>query len=489
MRVTLSGLTFTYDVHSLVKAFYPREDVTVVPPSEDAGSIQVDVFPENVPDGVRADGYIKVAADAGRTIELEERFEGLTRFEIKSTLKRVLYTVLEELTGTSLPWGTMTGIRPTKVPMKLIREGCGDAGISSYMKSVYLASDEKIRLATDIAHTEADIIDSLPGNSFGLYIGIPFCPTTCLYCSFTSYPEALWKERIDDYLAALGSELDLLAEIFKNKTPSCIYIGGGTPTTLSAERLGALMEGLGRRFDLSQLREFTVEAGRADSITEEKLAAIYEAGASRISINPQTMNDKTLRVIGRRHSTDDVYRAFEMARAAGFTNINTDIILGLPGEDESDVANTLEGIKKLAPDSLTVHCMAVKRAAHMKDYLADHKETEPVVTAEMVKMCAECAAYLGMKPYYLYRQKNMAGGFENVGYARDDCFGIYNIVMMEEISDIAAAGAGTISKHVYPDGRIERCDNVKDAALYIDRIDEMKERKIRLFEYKEEKGE
>ena len=483
MRVILNSPGFSYDVHSLVKAFYPEEDVTIIQPGEAEADISISISPEEVPDKVKVSGRISVSANiAQRSKELSESFEDITRPRVKNRLKRLLYDVLADITGISLPWGTMTGIRPTKVPMKMIVEGADDGAIAEYMKSVYLCSDEKIKLATDIAHTETAITQSLSENGFSLYIGIPFCPTTCMYCSFTSYPIVKWKDAVDDYLDALTTELDLIAQIFSGRAVDSVYIGGGTPTTLTAGQLSRLIESIGKRFDTSHLLELTVEAGRPDSITKEKLTALSQAGVTRISVNPQTMNEKTLKLIGRRHSVDDFFRAFDMARDAGFTNINTDLILGLPGEDEEDVRYTFDRIKDIAPDSLTVHCMAIKRAAHMHEFLLEHKDVQAKVTDDMLGIAQHCAAQLNMKPYYLYRQKNISGNFENVGYARRGCYGIYNTVMMEEVSDIAAAGAGTISKRIYKDGRIERCDNVKDVALYIDRIGEMTDRKKKLFE-------
>jgi oxygen-independent coproporphyrinogen-3 oxidase len=236
-------------------------------------------------------------------------------------------------------------------------------------------------------------------------------------------------------------------------------------------------------FDLSGLYELTVEAGRPDSITAEKLKALKEAGVTRISINPQTMNDVTLKLIGRRHSVDDIKRAFITARDEGFSNINTDIILGLPGEDLSHVSHTMEELKKLSPESITVHSMAIKRAAGMAEYLKEHPEIKSTNTPDMLKCADEAAKDLGMLPYYLYRQKNMAGNFENVGYALPGHYGIYNILIMEEIQSIVACGAGTVSKRVHEDGLIERCDNVKDIDLYISRFDEMCDRKRKLFSH------
>ena len=482
MLALLNSPGYSYDVHSLIKAFYPEENVRIVTDEPETPRISVFVSSGDVKDGVRVSGMIRVSAPSPEGVITRERqYHDEDRAGVKNHLKQVLYETLAHVTGTELPWGTMTGIRPVKVPMKMIREGATDEEIADYMKSVYLCSDEKIRLATDIAHRETEVIDTLEKDGFSLYIGIPFCPTTCLYCSFTSYPIASWRDRTEDYLRALRKELDFFSHHYEGRKCDSIYVGGGTPTTLSAEELAALTSGLYDRFDLSALREFTVEAGRPDSISEEKMQALKENGVTRISVNPQTMNEKTLRIIGRRHTVEDVYLAFEKARAAGFSNINTDLILGLPGEDEDDVANTFEKIKELSPESITVHSMAIKRAAGLHAFLEEHKDIVSRNTKKMMDTADECASSLGLVPYYLYRQKNMAGNFENVGYARKDNFGIYNIVIMEEVSDIAAVGAGTISKRIFPQGRIERCDNVKDVALYIDRTDEMIERKRNLF--------
>ena len=476
MKVLLNSSGFSYDVHSLVKAFYPEEDVGITYDAEDY-DISVLVTDEKIVVGAPKLGF---AGQRERCISVRERPA------VKNDLKHTLYDVLSNVTKKSLPWGTMTGIRPVKVPMKMIREGATDQQIADYMKSVYLCSDEKISLATSVAHREYEVLKSLNKEGFSLYVGIPFCPTTCLYCSFTSYPIASWAGRVDEYLRALKREIDFFAEYYSGRCPDSVYIGGGTPTTLSAEQLNDLIGYIRGAFDCSLLREFTVEAGRPDSITGKKLETLRESGVTRISINPQTMNDKTLKVIGRSHSTQDVYRAFESARSAGFTNINTDLILGLPGEDEEDVSNTFKKICDLNPDSITVHSMAIKRAANMHRYLEEHKDIKSINTPGIMDIADKSARSLGLVPYYLYRQKNMAGNFENVGYAREGCFGIYNIVIMEEVTDIAAAGAGTISKRVFSDGRIERCDNVKDVSLYIDRIDEMIDKKRKLFVH--EKG-
>ena len=485
MQVILNSPGYSYDVHSLVKAFYPGMNVSVTTDANDhksSGCMSVFVSSGDIGKDMKVSGIVRITVPSeDSVITREGSYADATRADVKNLLKRLIYEALSEKTGMSLPWGTMTGIRPTKVPMKMLCEGSSESGIADYMKSVYLCSDEKIRLATDIAKREMKVTKSLSRDGFCLYIGIPFCPTRCLYCSFTSYPITSWNERTADYIAALKKELDFFSDYYKGRKCDCVYIGGGTPTTLSASQLSDLISYVGDRFDVSDLKEFTVEAGRPDSITEEKMSALKEGKVTRISVNPQTMNDKTLKIIGRRHSPDDVYRAFSIARKAGFDNINTDLILGLPGEDDSDVKYTFDRIRELSPDSITVHSMAIKRAAGMHAFLEEHKDIRSVNTSKMMDTASDTAASLGLVPYYLYRQKNMAGNFENVGFARKNRLGIYNIAIMEEVSDIAAAGCGTISKRIFDSNRIERVDTVKDVSLYIDRIDDMIERKRKLF--------
>ena len=279
----------------------------------------------------------------------------------------------------------------------------------------------------------------------------------------------------------MKKEIDFWSETYKDRPLNTIYIGGGTPTSLSAEQLEDLITYVKGKFDLSHLLEFTVEAGRADSITGEKLEVLYKHGVSRISVNPQTMKQDTLQIIGRRHTVEQVVEAYRLAREIGFENINMDLILGLPGEQEEDVQNTIDRVVELAPDSLTVHSLAIKRASKLSQWIVENGVKTLRNTDETMKIADGGAKKLGMDPYYLYRQKNMSGNFENVGYAKPGKYGLYNILIMEEKQTIVALGAGSISKVVLPDGRIERCDNVKDVALYIEKIDEMLERKAKLF--------
>lgn len=482
--VTVNNAGFEYDIHSLVKAFYPACDVKVaVEETEESSGYGLPdlniVFEKEAVLLSVSCGEGQTASFAANKVEISE---DMPRPEVKNRLKQLIYVALSKHTGKQLPWGTLTGIRPTKIPMLLLEEGVNDEDILTHMADKYYTGEEKSRLALDIAKREKKLLETLHyENGYSLYIGIPFCPTTCLYCSFTSYPIVSWKKRVGEYLGALEKEIDFVAQQYGEKVLDTIYIGGGTPTTLEPAELERLLLKIRNTLDLSHLKEFTVEAGRADSITAEKLKVLKEYGVSRISVNPQTMKQETLDFIGRKHTVEQVKEAFFLARQAGFTNINMDLILGLPKEETADVRNTMEQVMALDPDSLTVHSLAIKRASRLSQWIEENGIDTLNNTDETMRITMDGAERMGMVPYYLYRQKNMSGNFENVGYAREGKFGIYNTLIMEEKQTIVALGAGSITKRVFQDGRIERCDNVKDVKLYIDKIDEMIERKRKLF--------
>lgn len=477
--VTLNIANFEYDIHSLVKAFFPREEVRVtteakVPDEEPLFLLSVTYEP-----GAGEPDAVSIAIDERKLSVSPVNFQD--RSQTRNRLKQALYRVLSDYTHTTLPWGTLTGIRPVKIPMTFLEEGRDRQWVKRYMKETYFASDEKIDLSIEIAGREMALLEQVDyEQGYSLYIGIPFCPSTCLYCSFTSYPLGKWADRMEEYLEALDKEIHFAAQTLKEKKLNSIYIGGGTPTTLTAEQLDRLMTRVEEVFDFSHLLEYTVEAGRPDSITKEKLQVLKSHNISRISINPQTMKQETLDLIGRRHSVEETVERFLLARSLGFDNINMDLIVGLPEETLSDVRNTMEQIKELNPDSITVHSLAVKRAARLRMFREEYEGLAIHNSWEMMDLTARYAREAGLLPYYLYRQKNMAGNFENVGYAREGKAGIYNVLIMEEKQTIMALGAGSITKRVYPDGRIERCENVKDVSLYIEKIDEMLERKRRL---------
>ena len=475
IEVKVNIPSYEYDIHSLVKAFYPKAEV----------SVQVkEAFQTDCPfqmDVHFAGGHVNVTAyQNGKTLHVGfcDLPDTLTRKEVKDRFKRLIYTALSEHSGKKLPWGTLTGIRPTKIPMAMLEEGASDEEIKSYMEETYYCSEEKIQLSTEIAKWEMKLLGQLDyKDGYSLYVGIPFCPSTCLYCSFTSYPLGKWQKRVDEYLDALCKELDYIAEELKEKVLNTVYIGGGTPTTLNVEQMDRLLTKIEEKFDFTHVKEFTVEAGRPDSVTREKLETIRRHKVDRISVNPQTMKDETLKIIGRHHTVQQTIDAYKLAREVGFDNINMDLIIGLPGEEYDDVAHTLNELKELAPDSITVHSLAIKRAARLNLFKDTYEEMGLENSAEIMDLTYASCKEQGLLPYYLYRQKNMAGNFENVGYAKENKAGIYNILIMEEKQSIVAAGAGASTKMVYPDGRIERIENVKDVGQYIERIDEMIQRK------------
>jgi len=401
--------------------------------------------------------------------------------ETRKAIKRQVYIVMTQYTGYESPWGCMTGIRPAKTVNQLERDGLNNAEVLEYLLDVYKIREDKARLAIETAATQADanMLTGERSSSIGFYAGVPFCPTRCLYCSFTSNPIEKYYKSVDKYIDLIGQEIKETAALIKehNLSIESLYIGGGTPTSLNEAQLQSYLNHLTDNLDLSRLAEFCLEAGRPDSINEEKLRISINAGVNRISINPQTMNDITLEAIGRCHTSEQTVKAFYQAREAGFNNINMDIIAGLPGEDERMFEYTLEQINKLQPDSLTVHTLSIKRAAMLRFDADALEKLSFSVTSNMVDMARAFATSLGLRPYYMYRQKNMLGNLENVAYCRKGCESPYNIHIMEEDQTILAVGAGAVTKVVYSNNRIERAFNVKSVEDYLRRMPEMIERK------------
>ncbi len=438
LRFEISDESFEYDVRTLTNEFFPgtKEALpAILRVSRIASGFEISL------------GEKKLSVDAAD----------------KNELKIALYDFLAEHTGRTLPWGALTGVRPVKLAREKRLER-------------YRVSPEKMALAKKIAKKEDDLIEkcSLNPESYSVYIGIPFCPSRCLYCSFTSFPIDRVKGQVAGYLDALIQEITAVSSYLPHRRPTTIYVGGGTPTALSAPELERLLFAIGDNFEVDSVRECCVECGRPDSITEEKLKIIRNAGfVNRISVNPQTMNGKTLEIIGRRHTVEDVVEKFGLARSLGFSNINMDIIAGLPGEGIKEMEQTLSMIRELSPESLTVHSLAIKRAAMLNLHISEYEETLGHDTAQQLSLVPKAVDDLGMEPYYLYRQKNMAGNFENVGYARVGCECLYNILIMEEVESIYAFGAGSSTKRVFGDGRIKRIEDPKDINQYTERLTEL----------------
>ena len=470
IKIICSAQAYTYNAYHIVKAFYPAVEIT-----------------NHVEE--KASNYVEINFSDGQVIAVEkEEIKAGTDAEKKAQIDKKLYEKLSKKSGKTLAWGILTGVRPTKLAMKKLEEGMESEEFVSWFRQTYLVSEEKARLAWEIAGREKKLLDRLDyEDGYSLYVGIPFCPTVCTYCSFSSGALEDWKDFVDAYVEALCKELAFIGEVSKEKKLNSIYIGGGTPTSLNARQLERILSCIDTHFSREYLLEYTVEAGRPDSITEEKLQVIKAHKVTRISINPQTMQQRTLDLIGRRHSVEQTVESFKIARELGFDDINMDLIMGLPEESLEDVRDTLEQIMQLKPDNLTVHSLALKRAARLNMFKEDYKDYKMVNTQEHMDLTASYAKKMDLFPYYLYRQKGMAGNLENVGYAKEGKAGVYNILIMEEKQTIVACGAGASTKRVWtepnPDGthRIERCENVKDVGQYIERIDEMIERKQKLF--------
>ena len=471
--VLINQCQFEYDIHSLVKAFYPGEDVVVcVRETHESGLPKIEIFFE--------EDRIRMRMEDGDWWE-SPLGEDRSRSAVRNVLKTLLYRMLSDRTGKQLPWGDLTGIRPTKIPMDLLDLGWTNPQIAKHMREKYFVSPSRSALAITIANRERALLEKVDyKNGYSLYVGIPFCPSICLYCSFSSSPLSLYKDRVNDYLQALFAEIEACAHLMDPLQLNTVYIGGGTPTTLTPPQMDALLSKLEECFPISKVHEFTVEAGRPDTITREILEVLRNHGIDRISINPQTMNQKTLDLIGRHHTVEQIVDAFHLAREMGFSNINMDLIVGLPGEGPEEVERTMEQLALLGPDSITVHSLALKRAARLNLMKDIYQEISFVNSETVMKMTLQKCEEAGLFPYYLYRQKNMAGNFENVGYAAPGKEGLYNVLIMEEVQNILALGPGASTKVLGDNGRIDRIENVKDISNYIERIDEMIARKQKI---------
>lgn len=489
------GGEFSYDLRTLANSFYPDKPCEIIDRDDWKG---------------RSDYPIRITYK--KEVILDEE---LVPYD-KEIVKRTAYRAFSKRSRSVLPWGILTGIRPAKIAYDLLSETNNRQEAFEILMDDYLVYPEKAELVLDVAVNEHHVMKELDlTRGYSVYVGIPFCPSICEYCTFSSYPINKYENQVTDYLDALDREMDFW-DIYLDSQPvsrvlHSVYVGGGTPTALSEPKLARLLEMIGKRLKNRKPREFTVEAGRPDSITPEKLQILKEAGVTRISINPQSMLPDTLKRLGRTHSPEQVREAFHMARDAGFDNINMDLIVGLPEEDEVDFYNTLNQIYDLGPDSITVHTLVVKRASRLR---REQMETGGFIRPEetlipvLQKGSYDYLKEHGYEPYYMYRQKNAFGSTrntnqENVAYARLGKECLYNIFMMEELEDVIAYGSGGTSKRIKYESPINRgvgdevrfaahrlakpmqltrVENVKSVEDYIRRVDEMIERKRKALE-------
>lgn len=482
MKITLKGHDFAYETENIIRVFFPFEDLTETENrSREAVSVRTEENGE-----AKLSAYVKLGsreASAEKSIPVNSAdYER----ECERILAEVLFFSLSELTGYVPDWGILTGVRPSKL-MRKLSDSKGEAEAKRYFTKELLVKPEKAELASNVAKAEADAIALTKKDSCSLYAAIPFCPTRCSYCSFVSHSIASAKKLIPDYADKLCRELLINAGIVNGLglNAETLYIGGGTPTSLTASQLEKITAAAAENTDVTKLREYTVEAGRPDTIDKDKLHVLKNAGVSRISVNPQSFSDKVLDAIGRNHGVREIYEAFALARDAGFENINMDLIAGLPADSVEGFVGSVREAIRLSPENITIHTLALKRSST----LVTEREQDSVCadTSKMLKRAGALLYEAGYYPYYMYRQSKSVGNLENVGWSKKGFEGLYNIYMMEEVHSVFAAGAGAVSKLCAPDGYIERIFNFKYPYEYINRFDELITRKARIAEFYRDK--
>ena len=480
MRCMLIGHNFAYEAQTISQIFYPLENFEHVTGTIPLNGLVLQSVIEG--DVCRATLFVDGTALCTETAHMTGSDGAAQRLAVK----RTVYGVFVAYTGFKPPWGSFTGIRPSKMVHDQWAQGFSDEEVMRFLHESHDIAADKRTLCIEVAKAERALLARAESDAdkdcgcrerFGLYIGIPFCPSRCAYCSFTSHPLAVYRHKVDNYVDCLLKEIAEAAVFGNRRRLESVYIGGGTPTALNAALLDKLLYGLKNAFNMAEAIEFTVEAGRPDTITREKLAALKRHGVSRLSINPQTLSPATLVAIGRNHTVAQFNEAFILAREMGFDNINVDIIVGLPHETTTDILRTVRGIADFAPENVTVHTLAVKRASLLKEAGAAIGETSEM--AAMMDAAQGAVRAMGLRPYSMYRQKNMVGHGENVGYSKKGYEGLYNVRIMSDRQTILALGAGAVTK-TYDEAtnRLTRIFNVKDVDEYIGRIDEMLARKV-----------
>ena len=476
MNLYVKNHNFHFELENLTRLFFPNEKITVI---RDFSEPQPPCIYTEVSD------KITISVNIGSFNKSETAVKRLTDDDNELVSAQLLYTLLCDFTGLTQPWGILTGVRPVKLLRRLAEESSEEQAVKKFEKDFFV-SNEKIALSRETEHNERKILELSKPESFSLYVGIPFCPSRCSYCSFVMASIERAEKLIEPYTKLLCEEIKRTAEI-ANKLGlrlETVYFGGGTPTTLSAEQLDTVLRTVNKSFDMSTCREFTVEAGRPDTIDIAKLFALKENKVDRISINPQTVNDEVLKTIGRKHTAQQFFDAFELARKCGFDNINTDLIAGLPTDTPESFKNSLDSIVRLNAECITVHTLCMKRASRLT--------TEGVtLDLQQARDAREMLAYtqniLGQNeyiPYYMYRQSRMVGNLENVGWSKKGFESLYNVYVMDETHTILACGSGGVTKlkRNNPD-YLERIFNFKYPYEYIYRFDELIQRKSGIMQF------
>ncbi len=468
IKICLNNLDYRYEVYLILNVYFPFIRIDFVDSKFD-----YEIIIKELSIDIRKNGNIK-----------EEYVLDANKY--KQSIKRSIFLFFRKETGKKIPWGILTGIRPTKITNSLINQGKNRQEIIAIFEERYFVKKEKTILCYDTVINSREFINANQ-NKISVYIGMPFCPSRCVYCSFASNAISKKGNLVSEYIEALKREIEEFSKYIKEKALQidCVYFGGGTPTSIDNNSFSELLETIYKNFvEGHNIREFNIECGRPDSLNDEKFKIMKKYEVSRISINPQSMNDKTLKLIGRNHTVEDIINKYYMARNYGFDNINMDLIIGLPKENISDVINTCNEIIKLNPDNITVHGLALKRASKLHEEMVINNK-DGINHEEVWKMYDETynlSNRLDMIPYYMYRQRNMVGDGENVGYSKEGKEGIYNIQIIEEKQTIIALGADAVTKIVnLENNRIDRVPNIKDVREYIIRLDEkIKEKKEKL---------
>lgn len=492
MKIYIINHNFHYEIENLTRVFFPNEKLELIK----ADSINEFEYPciitriDNNENGKTV--FVEINLDnksesCSTLVKPESSTEDYTS-EQEREMAICLYKLLTAYTGMTPPWGILTGVRPIKL-FRRLTEQYGLEYTKNYFKNFLLVTDEKISLAEETEKNEQAILSLSTNNSYSLYVSIPFCPSRCSYCSFVSQSVEKAKKLIEPYVDLLCKELEYTAKIagdLKLKLET-VYIGGGTPTTLNAQQLEKLITVINKSFPMEQCKEFTVEAGRPDTVTEDKLRALINGGVNRISINPQTMNDDILVEIGRKHTAQQTIDAFNMARKIGFKHINMDLIVGLPNEDFESFKNTLEIITALTPESITVHTLSMKRSAYLTAQGMQLLKYDAEQASKMHTYCRQLLSDKALRPYYLYRQSRMVGNLENIGYAKKGFDGLYNVYVMDETHTILGCGAGAVTKLKDPaTGVLQRIFNYKYPYEYNNSFEEMLKRKDGINEFYKE---
>ncbi|MBR3868670.1 MAG: coproporphyrinogen dehydrogenase HemZ [Clostridia bacterium] len=478
MILSFTGHNFRYETENVIRIFFPLEKITVTDEMPETQENHVFTYMKNGIIGCEV--FI-----SGKEEKREQSILNKTDKDAELILAQLLYDILTSMTGLTPPWGILTGVRPSKLLRNLIAEN-GETEAVDYFRNQLYVTDKKTDLALSVAKAEDRIIALSGEKSYSLYVSIPFCPTRCSYCSFVSHSVAQAKKLIPDYVKLLCKEIADISKIASDLglKLETIYFGGGTPTSLGEEDLKAVTDAVRANFDVTSVREYTIEAGRPDTLNKEKLSIMKNAGVSRISINPQTFNAQVLQNIGRKHSPEMTVEAFNMARETGFDNINMDFIAGLPGDTYESFKNSIDKAVNLSPENITVHTLALKRAAN----IVTQGETDSVYseTAKMIDYSNLALYNNGYFPYYMYRQSKTVGNNENVGWSKEGRECLYNIYMMEEIHTVLAAGGGAVTKLKSPyENKIDRIFNFKYPYEYISRFDEQSERKKHIYNFYE----